>query len=102
MSTVHVTQPIQRKTMGLNGSHLNSLSILRLLLQEGKPVAYALRALSDGEIRYIQIEKELLAVVFAFIKFHQYVYGKDVVVESDNKQLEIITKKVLVAIPPQL
>ena len=28
-----------------------------LLLQEGKPVAYALRALSDTETRYAQIEK---------------------------------------------
>lgn len=73
-----------------------------LLLQEGKPVAYASRALSDAETRYAQIEKELLAVVFAFSKFHQYVYGKDVVVESDHKPLEMIAKKALAAAPPRL
>ena len=73
-----------------------------LLLQERKPVAYASRTLSDAETRYAQIEKELLAVVFTFTKFHQYVYGKEVVVESDHKPLEIIAKKALAAAPPQL
>ena len=56
-----------------------------LLLQDGKPVAYAFCALSCVETRYAQIEKELLAVAFSFTKFHQYVYSKDVIVESDHK-----------------
>ena len=60
------------------------------------------RALTDVETRYAQIEKELLAVVFAFNRFHQYVYGKDVKVESDHKPLESITKKPLSAAPPRL
>ena len=53
-----------------------------LLLQDNKPAS---RALTDPETRYAQIEKELLAVVFAFTRFHQYVYGKEVEVESDQK-----------------
>ena len=73
-----------------------------LLLQDNKPVAYASRALTDPETRYAQIEKELLAVVFAFTRFHQYVYGKEVKVESDHKSLESITKKPLSAAPPRL
>ena len=73
-----------------------------LLLQDGKPVAYASRALSSAETRHAQIEKELLAVVFAFTKFHQYVYSKDVIVESDHKPLEAILKKSLAAAPPRL
>jgi len=63
------------------------------LLQNTKPVAYASRALTNAKMRYTQIEKELLAVVFAFYKFHQYTYRKEVTVESDHKPLEIITKK---------
>ena len=35
-----------------------------VLLQDGKPVSFASRALSDAETRYNQIEKELLAQVF--------------------------------------
>ena len=73
-----------------------------LLLQDRKSVAYASRALSSAETRYAQIEKELLAVVFAFTKFHQYVYSKDVIVESDHKPLEAILKKYLAAAPPRL
>ena len=47
-------------------------------------------------------KKQLLAVVFTFNKFYQYLYGKDVVVESDHKLLEMIAKKALAAAPPQL
>ena len=42
------------------------------LLQDGKPLAYASRALTDPETRYAQIEKELLAIVNAVEKFNQY------------------------------
>ena len=73
-----------------------------VLLQEDRPIAYASRVLTDAESRYAQIEKELLAVVFAFNKFHQYVYGREVLVESDHKPLECIMKKSLAAAPPRL
>ena len=73
-----------------------------VLLQNSKPVAYASRALTDAETRHAQIEKELLAVVFAFHKFHHYTYGREVTVESDHKPLEAITKKRLSAAPPRL
>ena len=43
------------------------------LMQEGKPISFASRSLSDTEVRYAQIEKEFLAVVFACQKFHYYI-----------------------------
>ena len=63
------------------------------LMQEGKPIAYASRSLTSTEQRWFQIEKELLAIVFAAERFHQYIYGKEVEVESDRKPLEAILKK---------
>jgi hypothetical protein len=72
------------------------------ILQQGKPVAYASRALTEVETRYAQIEKELLAVVFGLEKFHQYTYGQEVKVQSDHKPLEIVMKKPLHIAPKRL
>ena len=46
-----------------------------LLIQEGKVLGYASRALSDVESRYSQTEREMLAVVWGVEHFHLYVYG---------------------------
>ena len=72
------------------------------LLQSGRPLAYASRALTPSEQNYAQIEKELLTVVFAMERFHQYTYGRDVIVENDHKPLEIINKKAIVKAPGRL
>ena len=73
------------------------------LMQNGQPVAYASRALTSAETRYAQIEKELLAVLFACQRFDAYVYGRaNVNVESDHKPLEIIMRKTLDAAPKRL
>ena len=58
--------------------------------------------MTDAEVRYAQIEKELLAVVFAMERFHQFTYGQSMTVESDHRPLEMIMKKNLHAAPPRL
>ena len=55
------------------------------LIQGGKPVAFASRALSQAEQKYAQFEKELLAIVYGVERFHQFTYGRPVTVESDHK-----------------
>ena len=73
------------------------------LLQGGQPVAYASRALTDTEVNYAQIEKELLAIVFACEKFDAYIYGRDCVrVQTDHKPLESIFRKELCTAPKRL
>ena len=72
------------------------------LLQQGKPVAYASRSLSPSECNYAQIEKELLAIVFACEKFHQFIYGFTTKVQSDYKPLETIFTTPLCSVPPRL
>ena len=60
------------------------------LLQLQQPVSFASRALTQTETRYAQIEKELLAIVFACEKFDEYIFGRDVVhVETDHKPLAL-------------
>ena len=73
------------------------------LLQAGQPVAYASRALTSAETRYAQIEKELLAILFAGTHFDVYLYGRERVnVESDHKPLESIFQKPLNSAPVRL
>ena len=66
-------------------------------------MAYASGALTSAETRYAQIEKELLAIVFACERFDTYIYGTDaVIVWTDHKPLEAIVRKALNAAPQRL
>src|SRR5436190_21207643 len=74
-----------------------------VLLQKGKHVSFASRTLSNSKIYYCQLEKECLAVYFAFHRFHQYLAGKhDITVQTDHKPLEVIFKKPLLSVPKRL
>ena len=69
------------------------------LLQEGRPVAFASKALTPTEQRYANIERELLACVFGAEHFHTYVFGQAFTIESDHKPLEQINLKNLADTP---
>ena len=72
------------------------------LLQDGQPIAYTSKSRTDTETRYANIERELLAIVFACQWFNTYVLGRPFTVESDHKPLEMIHQKSLASAPPQL
>ena len=57
------------------------------LFQNGKPITYRSRSLTETESRYAVVEKEMLAVVWGLEKFHYYTYGRPVIVHSDHKPL---------------
>lgn len=73
-----------------------------VLLQENGPVAFASRTLTQSEQKWAQIEKELLAVVFACSRFHNFLYGREFVVESDHKPLESLIKRDIDDVTPRL
>ena len=62
-------------------------------------MGYASRAMTSAEINYAKTEKELLAIVFGLERFKQYVQGRPVKVETDQKPLESIFKKSLISAP---
>ena len=62
----------------------------------------ATHSLMLRQLRYAQIEKEMLATVYAVEKSKQYMYGRPVTVESDHKPLQSIMKKPLRNAPKQL
>ena len=73
-----------------------------VIMQDGKPVAFGSKTLTPCERRYANIERELLAIVWGTQKFHTYVYGRRVIVETDHKPLESIFRKPLNDAPPRL
>ncbi|UYV60919.1 K02A2.6-like [Cordylochernes scorpioides] len=73
-----------------------------VLLQEDRPIAYASSALNDAQRHYPQIEKEALAIKFGCKKFHTYIYGKSLLIETDHRPLESIYKKTINKMPPRL
>ena len=72
------------------------------LLQNGKPVAFASKALTKTERRHANIEREMLAAVFRVERFHTYIYGQSFTIESDHKPLKSISSKNLADTPAQL
>ena len=72
------------------------------LLQNGKPVAFASKALTKTKCQYANIEREMLAAVFGAERFHTYVYGQSFMIESDHKLLESISRKNLADTPAWL
>ena len=73
-----------------------------VLLQEGRPVAYASRKLRESEINWAPIEKEMLTIVFSRQKFREYILGKTIVVQTDHKPLETILRKPIATAPLRL
>jgi len=64
------------------------------LFQNGKPVMFGSRSLTESEKNYAQIEKELLAIVYAFEKFHNFAYGNsNIEVQTDHAPLLSIFNK---------
>ena len=58
--------------------------------------------LTPSEQNYAKIEKGLLSVLLAIEHFHQYTYGRDVIVENNHKPLEIIDRKATAKAPGNL
>ena len=68
-SSLTFCNPQEELTIECNASQTGLGAVL---MQNGRPVANASRALTETETRYAQTEKEVLAIVFSFKKFHQF------------------------------
>ncbi|GKB54647.1 reverse transcriptase domain-containing protein, partial [Tanacetum coccineum] len=58
-----------------------------------KPIYYASKTLNNAQEHYTTIEKELLAVVFSFDKFHQYLVLSNTIVYTDHFALKYLFSK---------
>lgn len=55
-----------------------------------KPVGFSSRTLAKAELKYSQLDKEALAIVFGVKKYHQYLYGRQFEIKTDHKPLTYI------------
>ena len=60
------------------------------LLQNGKPVYFTSKALTETQKGYVAIKLESLVVVWLMEKFHHFIYGTHFILEMDQKLLEAI------------
>lgn len=72
------------------------------ILQDNRPLAFASKTLTECQRNYAQIEKELYAILFSCEKYHQFVYGQTILVETDHKPLIPLFKKALAHVPARL
>lgn len=72
------------------------------LLQNNLLIAYASKALTKTQRSWAQIEKELYAIVFGCERFHYYIFGQIVEIESDHKPLIPILRRPLDDSPVRL
>ena len=63
------------------------------LFHDNHPVSIASKALDTTQQNYAVIEKELLVICFGCNKFHGYIFGKEVLIETDHKPLVSIMNK---------
>ena len=65
------------------------------LMQQGKPVYFASKALTETQKGYVAIKLESLVVAWAMEKFHHFLYSTHFILETDQKPLEAILSKSL-------
>ena len=73
-----------------------------VLIQDSKPVRFLSKALTPAEANYSNIERELLAVLFACEKLHTYTFGRKTTVHTDHKALQNILLKPISLAPARL
>ena len=72
------------------------------LIQKGKVICYASRALTKTEQNYQNLKREALGTIWGMEKFHYFLYGKQFTLETNQKPLVSIYKKHMIDISPRV
>ena len=73
-----------------------------VILQDNKPIYFASRSLTPAEKNYQNLERECMAAIWGMEKFHFYLYGKEFLLQMDQKPMTSIFKKHLVDVSPRV
>lgn len=89
-------------------TNASPVSLGAILLQdrqqgERKPIAYTSRSLTPTERRYLQIEREALGCIRAVECLHNYLFGVQFTILTDNKPLSsMFNPRASKILPPQI
>ena len=72
------------------------------LIQKGKVICYASRALTKTEQNNQNLEQEAIGTIWGMEKFHYLLYGKEFTLETNQKPLVSIYKKHMIDISPRV
>ena len=72
------------------------------LIQKGKVICLAFRALTKTEQNYQNLEQEALGAIWGMEKFDYFLYGKEFTLETNQKPLVSIYKKHMIDISPRV
>lgn len=86
LSFIDENQPFQVET------DASDYALAATLNQNGRPVAFFSRSLSDHEIRYPSIEKEAAAIVEAIRKWRHYLTGRHFSILTDQQSVAYMFK----------
>ncbi|KAL3527964.1 hypothetical protein ACH5RR_012620 [Cinchona calisaya] len=73
-----------------------SKGIGAVLIQEGQPIAFLIKALSPRNLGLSIYEKELLAVVMAVTNWKHYLVGYHFVIKTDHQSLKYLLEQKLI------
>ena len=80
---------------------MSQSSIGTVLLQNGRPISFMSKALTETQSRYSNIEHEILGVVTGVEHFHEYLFGRQFTLNTDHKPIENLVLKPLADTSPK-
>ena len=95
--------PVKQHKISNDASKDGIGSVLLQLETDGwHPVHYGARSLTKAEKSYAPIEREALGILYGATKFHQYIFGKSFLMETDHRPLVSIFEGYLNAAPARI
>ncbi|XP_046608775.1 uncharacterized protein K02A2.6-like [Neodiprion virginianus] len=84
--------PKEKIVLACDASSYGLSAILSHKYKDGseKPIAYASKKIAKKELNRTILDKEAMAIIFGFKRFYQFVYGRDIILRTDNQPLQLI------------